>query len=289
VASNENKMIWALNKFRDLRFGAPIALFSIAILAVSGCGKSSQAGSAGSERIRAAAPNSSVAILVDSDEDGVPDGAELRSADDRDNFRRWFSHIAEMQFYKLSDAWKEDQRDCAGLVRFAWREALRGHDRLWFQQMGEGYEPVAPDVKAIDLKHGLLGEKLFRTDFGAFRESDLTINKFSEFADARTLKNYNAKFISRDRRMPRRGDLLFFHQPWVQKFPYHVMIFIGDARNNGEGADDWVVYHTGSAPNDKGEVKKVRLATLGLHPDKRWRPVENNPNFLGFYRLKILE
>jgi len=28
---------------------------------------------------------------------------------------------------------------------------------------------------------------------------------------------------------------------------------------------------------------------LDGHPDKRWRPVQANPNFLGFYRLKILD
>jgi uncharacterized protein YfaT (DUF1175 family) len=229
---------------------------------------------------------------VDSDNDGVPDAAELSSADDRDSFRRWFAYIAEMQFYKLSDDWNEDQRDCAGLVRFAWREALRDHDRIWFQSMnkgGEAYEAVAPDVRAYDLKRGPLGEKLFRADFGTFQQTDMTTGKFSEFADARTLKNHNVTFISRDRRQARRGDLLFFHQPWIQKFPYHVMVFIGDARHDGEGAGDWVVYHTGSSPNDKGEVKKLRLAVLDHHPDRRWRPVANNPNFLGFYRLKILQ
>jgi uncharacterized protein YfaT (DUF1175 family) len=144
-------------------------------------------------------------------------------------------------------------------------------------------------VRAYDLKRSPLGEKLFRADFGSFRQSDLTDGKFSEFADAHTLKTHNVMFISRDRRQARRGDLLFFHQPWVQKFPYHVMIFIGDARHDSEGAGDWVVYHTGSSPNDKGEVKKVRLAVLDHHPDVRWRPVANNLNFLGFYRLKILE
>jgi hypothetical protein len=25
------------------------------------------------------------------------------------------------------------------------------------------------------------------------------------------------------------------------------------------------------------------------HPNKRWRPLASNPNFLGFYRLKLLE
>ncbi len=278
----------ALNKLtvRIMRDLAPLALAGIVILAGFGCGKSPQVGV---DRATAATPSSSVTFEGDSDSDGIPDAAELRSSDDRANFRKWFAHIAEMQFYKPGGAWNEDQRDCAGLVRFAWREALRGHDRLWFQAMGEGYEAVAPDVKAYDLKRSRLGEKLFRADFGSFQESDLANNKFSEFADARTLKNHNVAFISRDRRQAERGDLLFFHQPWVQKFPYHVMIFIADARHNGEGAADWVVYHTGSSPNDKGEVKKVRLATLDHHPDRRWRPVANNPNFLGFYRLKILE
>jgi uncharacterized protein YfaT (DUF1175 family) len=230
-------------------------------------------------------------MWTDSDDDGIPDLAELRSFDDRSSFRQWFTTIAEMQFYKPSEAWNAEQRDCAGLVRFAWREALRKHDRQWFQAMGAkdyGSEAVAPDVRAYTLDRSPLGERLFRTDFGSFREDDLA-GKFSEFADARTLKNYNAVFIGRDRRQAKPGDLLFFHQPWVQRYPYHVMIFIGRARHAGEGAEDWVVYHTGSSPRDEGEVKKVRLSVLNGHPDRRWRPVENNPNFLGFYRLKILE
>src|SRR5712692_8491076 len=73
---------------------------------------------------------SSEAPLVDSDNDGIPDVAELRTFQDRESFRRWFSSIAEMQFYQLSEQWNVDQRDCAGLVRFAMREALRRHDRL---------------------------------------------------------------------------------------------------------------------------------------------------------------
>jgi uncharacterized protein len=238
------------------------------------------------------APAKSILTWEDEDNDGLPDSAELRAHSDRVSFRRWFTHLAELQFYRLSDQWNAEQRDCAGLVRFAWREALRKHDRLWFQGMGApdgSYEPVAPDIKAYTLDRSPVGEKLFRTDFGSFEEADLTNGKLSEFADARTLKNYNSFFVSRDRRQAQPGDLLFFHQPWVQKYPYHVMIFLGEARHAGEGANDWVVYHTGTSPDDQGDVKKVRLRVLEQHPDKRWRPVESNRNFLGFYRLKILE
>ena len=67
------------------------------------------------------------------------------------------------------------------------------------------------------------------------------------------------------------------------------MLFLGRARTDDEGAADWLVYHTGSSPGDAGEVRKVRLSVLARHPDPRWRPVAANKNFLGFYRLKILE
>ncbi len=226
---------------------------------------------------------------LDTDNDGIPDVAELSSFTDRENFRRSLAGIAEMQFYRISDQWNPEQRDCAGLVRFAWREALRRHDRTWFQRMGPGYEGLVVDAKAFRLEQSLLGEKLFRTDFGSYKDTDLSEAKFSEFADARTLKSFNTKFISRDRRMAQPGDLIFYHQPWVQKFPYHVMIFVGESRLAAAPARDWVVYHTGASATDPGVVKKVELSVLDQHPNKRWRPVESNPNFLGFYRLKILD
>lgn len=229
------------------------------------------------------------AISLDSDNDGIPDSAELQSFMDRENFRRWLSLIAEVQFYRLSKEWNAEQRDCAGLVRFAWREALRRHDRAWFQKMGPGYNSIAPDVARYNLEQSPLGEKLFRTNFGSYREGDLTTAAFSEFADARTLKSFNARFVSRDRQSAQPGDLLFFYQPWVQKFPYHVMIFLGDSKVSDEHSSDWVVYHTGASPTDEGTVKKVELSVLDHHPNPRWRPVETNSNFLGFYRLKILD
>ena len=228
-------------------------------------------------------------VLIDSDNDGIPDVIELRSFQDRDSFRRWFTAIAETQFYQLSNVWTAEQRDCAGLARFAMREALRHHDRPWFQKMGPAYQTVAPDVKSFDLDHNSFGEKIFRTDFGSFDETDIRNGRFSEFADARTLKNFNVVFVSRDRREAQPGDLLFYYQPWVQKFPYHVMIFLGQAHIAANGAQDWVVYHTGSSPTDEGTVKKVELSVLDHHPDPRWQPVDRNKNFLGFYRLKILQ
>src|ERR1044072_2950616 len=47
----------------------------------------------------------------DSENDRFPDLAELRTFEDRESFRRWFTNIAETQIYQLSDQWKKNQRD----------------------------------------------------------------------------------------------------------------------------------------------------------------------------------
>ena len=270
-------LAWSFTRLRAKRFEGAPAL--------------TQRSAVRSQKSESTSPSTAVSRseLVDSDNDGIPDVEELRTYQDRDSFRRWFTAIAETQFYQLSDQWNADQRDCAGLARFAIREALRHHDRIWFQKMGPGYDTVAADVGELNLDNNPLGEKIFRTDFGSFQESDLRNGRFSEFADGRSLKNFNSTFVTRNRREAQPGDLLFFYQPWVQKFPYHVMIFLGSARVAANGAQDWVVYHTGSSPTDKGTVKKVELSVLDHHPDPRWRPIESNKNFLGFYRLKILQ
>jgi uncharacterized protein YfaT (DUF1175 family) len=271
-------------------------LLLVAALASAACQRAETAVRArvraeASVEARAAAPPADGAHWADSDGDGIPDRAELHTFNDRESFRHWFTAVAESQFDFLSEAWSAEQRDCAGLVRFAWREALRRHDRAWLQRFGKQYQfdAARPDVRAYDLERGPLGERIFRTRPGPFGAADLREGVFSEFADARTLKDYNSEFVSRDRRRAARGDLLFFHQPWVQEYPYHVMLFLGRSHRAGEEGDDWVVYHTGSTADGPGEVRQMRLSTLDRHPDPRWRPLAANRHFLGFYRLKILQ
>jgi uncharacterized protein YfaT (DUF1175 family) len=272
-----------------IAFAAALSLHSACTRtdARAGVTEATRAAASPAEARAAAAPEP--ARWDDSDSDGIPDRAELHSFNDRESFRKWFTAIAEEQFYETSREWNTEQRDCAGLVRFALRESLRAHDRAWFLRMGERYEPVAPDVRAYTLERSPVGEKLFRTSSGPFDASNLSDGTFSEFADARTLKDYNARFVSRDAARAEPGDLLFFQQPFVQKYPYHVMLFLGRSRSDSGAAADWVVYHTGSSAQDAGEVRLARLLVLARHPDRRWRPVAGNRNFLGFYRLKILD
>ena len=269
---------------------ATLGLVLAAALSAAGCRRPAPARAADPKHAPASASTlKETADSVDEDRDGLPDRAELRSFADRENFRRWFTAIAEAQFYAPSPEWNARQRDCTGLVRFALREALRPHDRAWFRRMGEAYEPVAPDVKGHTLGVGPVGEKIFRAAPGAFDEADISNGALAEFADARTLREHNAAFLGRDARRAEPGDLLFFHQPSARQYPHHVMLFLGRARTDGRGAADWVVYHTGSSPEDAGEVRKVRLADLARHPDPRWRPLAANRNFVGFYRLNILQ
>src|SRR4030095_3481890 len=105
---------------RIMQACSPFAMAGIVILAGFGCGKSPQAGAGGATPAPPSSPPSlASAVGADSDEDGIPDAAELGSSDDRDSFRRWFAYIAEMQFYKISGAWNEDQGGCGGLCRVA--------------------------------------------------------------------------------------------------------------------------------------------------------------------------
>ncbi|MCP9496123.1 MAG: DUF1175 domain-containing protein [Pyrinomonadaceae bacterium MAG19_C2-C3] len=259
----------------------PIVSLAVCLIVVSACRRVNPTS------VQAEAPPASnINRALDSDADGFPDAIELRTESDRENFRRWFTSIASAQYDEVSSEWQAAQRDCAGLVRFALRESLRHHDRQW-QRRVSGVGEVAADVSSATLENYPSGAPLFRVADGAYREDDYAANRFDSFADARTLKNHNATFIGRDVRDALPGDLMFFHQPFAGRFPYHVMIYLGaDERDNDRSA--LVVYHTGASPDVVGSVRRVAFETLARHPDARWRSVKANPHFLGFYRLKIL-
>ena len=81
----------------------------------------------------------------------------------------------------------------------------------------------------------------------------------------------------------RPADLLYFRQD-TRSAPHHLMVYVGRSAFEPDG-HDWVVYHTGPIDGRHGEVRKVRLADLGRHPEARWRPLPQNPSFVGAFRL----
>lgn len=220
-------------------------------------------------RIRALAGGLLLALVATS----APAQVRLTDESDRAAFRAWFVLLADAQFERAA----AEVTDCAAMVRFAFREALRAHTPGWNRDIVLPFAPRFPDVRSPPPVTAD-GWPLFRVG--------TTPSRYAEFADARTLVALNTVPIGRDAGRARPGDLLYFRQPG-QRQPDHLMVVIGRSTFDEQGAD-WVVYHTGPSADDAGEVRKTRLATLVHHPSPRWRPVAVNPHFVGVFRLAAL-
>jgi hypothetical protein len=215
---------------------------------------------------------------ADSDSDGYPDVVELSSAAERSSFLEWFASIAEAQYTAISPTW--EYQDCSGLLRFAFVEALKPKDANWFAQFPYLPAPRAQPVRQLSYPVPLLSRSVFRIAPGAFAEDDVEVGRLVGLATAYELMRFASVPLGRTPELARRGDLLFFVHPLAEGSAYHSMVYLGEGM---------VVYHTGLSPEDGGEVRLLSLATLRKHPDPSWHPDPDNPNFLGFYRWKIVD
>jgi len=220
--------------------------------------------------------------------DGIPEFLHLDSKPDQESFRDWFTLIADFQSLRPPADLPPEINDCAALLRYSYRNALRGHDEAWVRETGVEPPTALPSIEKYRYPFTPLHASLFRIRLGAFQPSDLKDGAFSEFADAQTLMELNTYFLSRDIQVARPGDLLFYRQ-LEQNSPFHSMIFVGHSRwTIATDPDDFVVYHTGPIDKHAGEMRRLRVEELLRHPSPRWRPVPGNSNFLGVYRWKIL-
>lgn len=218
---------------------------------------------------------------TDSFGDGTPDFLRLIDPADQAAFRAWFTQIAAYQAVRPKGEIPAEITDCASLLRYAYREALKRHDENWFLATGIETSPLPGEIRAWHYPDTPLGAGLFRVRPGALKATDAGNGVFAQFADAKTLVELNAYFVSRDVRAALPGDLLFYRQ-FGQSSPWHSMIVVRfDA---GEG----VVYHTGPEHGRPGELRRVLMTELLDHPQPQWRPLPGNPNFLGVYRWNIL-
>jgi len=234
----------------------------------------------------AGAPSAKAPDFTDTFSDGTPDQLRLHQPSDREAFVRWFSFLAEAEYVAQSQDRAPEITDCAALLRFAYREALRKHDGAWATSLKLPQVPALPSITAYSYPHTPLGASIFRVVPGPFRPEDLHSNAFREFADAGKLQKFNTHFVSREIRQARPGDLLFFHQP-DQRSPWHAMIYLGQSQFSS-GTEEWVVYHTGPTGKTAGELRRFSVQELLNFPFTRWRPLPNNPAFLGVYRWNIL-
>jgi uncharacterized protein YfaT (DUF1175 family) len=223
-----------------------------------------------------------LAATQDSFADGTPDFLRLHTAEDRTAFRNWFTALADTAAALPYDKVPHEINDCAALLRWCYRNTLHAHDEPWQATMPFAALPPLSSITQYTYPNTPLAAGLFRTKPGAYEAADP--QAFAQFADARSLLLHNTFFLTRDVRLARPGDLLFFRQ-LEQNSHFHSMILTGPAHN-------WAVYHTGpigSAPHETpGEIRRVALSDLLNHPDARWRPVPANSNFLGVYRWNIL-
>jgi uncharacterized protein YfaT (DUF1175 family) len=235
-----------------------------------------------------AAQEIALSTVVDASDtigDGTPNFLRLHDPADRIAFRRWFTFLAEAQYFR-GRALPAEIDDCAALLRFAYREALRTHDAAWAHEMALPAPASTSDIQQYQYPYTPLAAALFRVRGGSFQANDLGDGAFAQFADVETLWRHNTHLVGRNLMRARPGDLLFFRQDG-QTMPFHAMIFLGQSQIE-PGHEQYVVYHTGPSGGSAGEIRRLPLTQLLSYPDPRWRPLADNPGFLGVYRWNIL-
>ena len=224
----------------------------------------------------------------DGREDGTPDFLRLDTDPERAAFRRWFTYVAEAQYFQQPGARPTEIDDCAALIRYAYREALRAHDAAWASAARLPVVPAFDSPGKYEYPFTALGASLFRVTPGPFSAADLSSGAFAQFADAKTLWRFNTHLVSRNPDRASAGDLLFYRQRHAAgPETFHSMIFLGESQIRPDRVR-YVLYHTGPQDSGPGEMRRLTLDELRNFPEAEWRPDAENSGFLGVYRWNIL-
>ncbi len=215
--------------------------------------------------------------IEDVNGNNYPDFLELDTKDSH-SFSYWFNSII-LNIINGYITLPENYEDCAGLIRFAYKESLKKHDQIWIKATGfRGV--VKEDVQKYNYPDiPFYGTNIFKVD-----RKSITPDSFSNYASARVLVEMNMDFLSKNIEVAESGDILVFFHPEDPEFPYHVMVYFEDPVS----FEQYSIYHTG--PIDvfnKGEFRVVKTKNL-YKADPTWMAVPENKNFMGVYRFKIL-
>ena len=253
-------------------------------------------------KLRVSVPDSAPVLAsfylnaADSDDcaDGTPAFLRLEDERDRAAFRRWFTFLVEEQFFIPLASRPVEINDCAALVRYAYREALKQHSEAWAASSNLYLVPALDSVAKYNFPYTPLGPALFRLKPGPFVPSDLNSGTFGQFADAETIQRFNTYRVSRDVTRAEPGDLLFFRKE-TEPPTHHTMVVIGAGQISSKPGVRYVVYHTGPSGASQvemkrlsGAIKRLSMDQLMRYPDPQWRPLDSNPAFLGVFRWNIL-
>lgn len=179
----------------------------------------------------------------------APRGGEPGAAGDDTLLRQLIAETAAMQVKAIDPAWQEAQRDCAGLVRFAYKSAF------------------------AKLRPAQARAPLFLDHQG----------RPADFADAEALVTRSFVPLGRGddaRRALRSGDLLAFRSERGEgEVVWHLMLALVPA----PGTEARVIYHPGEVG---ARVRTGALLALERDAPREWRPLPDNPEFLGFFRYR---
>ncbi len=89
--------------------------------------------------------------------DGTPDILRLTDPADQAAFRRWFTLIAEYQAVRPAATVPPEIADCASLLRYSYREALKRHDENWLMTSGIDVPAAPGEIRAWNYPHSPAG------------------------------------------------------------------------------------------------------------------------------------
>ena len=185
----------------------------------------------------------------------------LLDAEQSRRLRAWITLIVAAQL-RAGPSPRWQHRDCAGLVRFAVRESLRRHDAAWVR--ANGLQGVALPQDAV----------LSSAQRAALRDWVDIDGQRQAYVGALALVQANCRLLGKQLTQAEAGDLLFFDQGDDQ----HLMVWMGS----------YIAYHTGTETASDNGLRAVAPRRLMNWEDTRWRPVPENSNFIGIYRLAFL-
>ena len=182
-------------------------------------------------------------------ESNEEDSAFLSPSDEK-ALRETVTRLALLQARKMSPQWTGKQRDCSGLVRFAYREALEVGSPKEKQKLGI---PDALHLPAVSELSKRVVSPISPNLAGGLGQTTASPGS----APLPTPKRSSA---STSGRRPatcahaRNGDLLVFQKALEGDQPYHLMIFVEDRPGN------LAVYHNGArrrrGPGARGEGER---------------------------------
>ena len=185
----------------------------------------------------------------------------LLDAEQSRRLRAWITLIVAAQL-RAGPSPRWQHRDCAGLVRFAVRESLRRHDAAWVRANGLQGVALPPEVALSSSQRAALRDWV---DIDGQRQA---------YVGALALVQANCRLLGKQLTQAEAGDLLFFDQGDDQ----HLMVWMGS----------YIAYHTGTETASDNGLRAVAPRRLMNWEDTRWRPVPENSNFIGIYRLAFL-